>query len=623
MTTSITVLKPDSRFNASFFTGTSSTSLVPSAYEVAIDGRPYRIVWDREAIEVWGAKYKTNALPLLRAQADQSNTPGEQSISPENFWRRSQENWVNGSGQSQQDRKGSTDTRFNSIESRFYTSKGINPWKPYEVSLLNGTAQKRASSSANLQVIACGSSAYLIDAGFLYTSTDLATWTQVTGITGTCNSICTDGTTVYLATTTAIYTVTGSVATSYVTSPATIVAYVKGRLMAVVGTSVYNITTAGALPSALQTKNTGWTWVGLAGGQSMIYTAGYSGNKSSIYRTGILADGTALATPINAGDLPDGEIVSSIFSYLGYVVIGSALGVRFCSVASDGSLNIGSLIPTSYPVYCFEGQDHFIWYGLTNYDSISSGLGRMDLNTFISSLTPAYASDLMAGVTASPAQGAVRSIATFNGYRIFTVDGFGLYAETLNAPVATGNFVTGWINYNIIDPKVALFLDIAHYPLNGTISAALAADNGGFNTIGTSSSQGTSNPGYTFQANQKSGLQFQIKITFTPTSNVSPRLTRWTLRSYPTPTRSNQFLVPIHLDPAVQKIGGNPAYVDVQGELAHLRSLLSSQQVVTYQEGKQTFQVIMFDYQWLPKGIDPKTGYMYGIFFATLNQVTS
>ena len=625
MATTISVLKFNSRFDAPLFTGSTSTPLVPAKFPVAIAGHSYQLIWDKDAIEVWGAKYKTNAQPLLRGQADQSNTPGEQSISPENFWRRSQENWVNGAGQSQQDRKGSSDTRFNSLESRYLTGKGVNPWKPFEISLLNGTTQKRGSSNTNLQVAVVGTSAYMIDGGALFVSTDgaLAVWNSVSGYAGTCNSICSDGTTLYLATSTAIYTVTGTTATSYVTSPATIIAYVKGRLMAVVGTSIYNLTGSGSLPSALQTKNTGWNWVGFAGGQTQIYAAGYSGTKSSIFRTTIQSDGTTLVAPINAGDLPDGEIVSSIYSYQGYVVIGSALGVRFCSVASDGSLNIGSLIPTTSPVYCFDGQGSQIWYGLTNYDSVSSGLGRMDLTVFPSTLTPAYASDLMAGTSSLAIQGAVRSVQQYNGYHIFTVDGYGLYAETLGIPVASGTFTTGWIGYNLIDAKVALFLDIAHFPLNGTISASFAGDNGVFAKVGTSSAQGSYSPGYTFQLSQKQGFQFQIQFTLTPISNVSPRLTRWTLRAYPTPTRSNQFLVPISLFPTVLDRAGNEASVDVPTELKFLRSLLQSQEVVTYQEGKDTFQVIMFDYQWLPKALDPKTGYMYGIFFATLNQVTS
>jgi hypothetical protein len=622
-------LRFNSRFNTPFNTGQGANNLVPTQYSVSLDGHPYMLEWEKDAIEVWGAKYKSNALPLLRSQADQSNTPGEQSISPENFWRRSQENWVNGSGQSQQDRKGSSDTRFNSIESRFYSSKGCDPWTPYELSLLNDTSKVKATAGTGLQIVVCGTYVYLLDTGVLSVSSDgvLAVWANVTGLSGTVNSITSDGTNLYCATSVAIYTVAGTVATSYVgATVATVLSFVKGRLMAVVGTALYNITGApptGALNTALITKLTGWNWVGFAGGQSQIYAAGYSGTQSSVYRTTILADGTSLTAPINAGDLPSGEIVRSLFSYQSYVVIGSDLGVRFCSVASDGSLNIGSLIPTTSPVYCFEAQDHFIWYGLTNFDSVSTGLGRMDLNTFTFPLTPAYASDLMAGTLSVPIQGAVKSVSTYKNYRIFTVEGYGIYAELLATPVASGTMTTGWINYNLIDPKLALFLDIAHYPLHGTISAYFAADNGPSEYVGIASIQGSSVPSTSFDVAQKSGFQFRVKLILTPTANLSPRLTRWTLRSYPTPTRSNQFTVPLLLDPTVLDRQGNPAYVNVTAELSHLRALLGSQQVVSYQEGVDAFKVIMFDYQFLPKGVDRQTGQMYGIFLAILNQVTS
>ena len=624
----ITALKFNSRFNAPFFGGAGASSLVPGKFPIAIAGHAYQVIWEKEAIEVWGAKYKSIAQPLLRAQSDQSNTPGENSISPENFWRRSQENWVNGSGQFQQDRKGSSDPRFNSSESRFYTSKGINPWTPFQASLLNSTTLKKSSINSNLQVVVVGVNLYFNDGGTLSVSTDGGgTWNAVTGITGTVNSICSDGTNLYAASTSALYTVAGSVATSYLTQAFTLLAYVKGRLMAVQGTALYNITgtpPTGVIGSALITKLAGFKWVAFAGGQSQIYAVGYAGTQSSVWRISIQADGTTLTAPINAGDLPTGEVISSIYSYLGYVFIGSSLGVRFCTVASDGSLNMGPLIPTISSVYCFDGQGSQVWYGLSNFDSASTGLGRIDLTTFqsTSSLTPAYASDLMAGTSLSNIQGAVRSVQLFSGYHIFTVDGYGIYIENLSTPVATGTLTTGWSSYNLIDPKLALFLDIAHLPLNGAISASFAADNGSSVVVGNSGTAGSTSPGASFQLNQKLGFQFQIQFTLTPSANISPVLTRWTLRSYPTPTRSNQFHVPIDLSPIVI-VNGQEVFVDVPSEVKFLRSLLVSQQVVSYQEGKENFNVVMYDYQWLPRDLDPKTGYMIGIFYAMLNQVTS
>lgn len=606
------LLNYHSNYSAGFFGGSATSSLCPSVYPVAIAGHPYQVIWDHLAIEVWGAKFKRNSLPLLRSQADQSSAPGAQSISPENFWPRSQESWISGAGQLKQDRK-------DSIETRFYTSKGIDPWTPYQLSLLNGTTVKKSSANTGLQVVVNGTGIYFMDGANLYYSSDsMANWTTVTGITGTPLSICSDGTTAYVSTATAIYSISGSVASAYILGNIYLCGFVKGRLMVASGTTIYNLIAGGggALPTALYPKGTGWTWVGFAGGQSHIYAAGYSGDKSIIYKTAIVADGTVLAVPSAAASLPDGEIVRSIESYLSYIILGSDLGVRFCAVQSDGSLTIGALIPTTSPVYCFEPQAKFVWYGLTNYDADSTGLGRLNLETFTSNLTPAYASDLM--VTG---QGAVRSVKTFATYRIFTVDGKGLYAETLNTPVTTGKMVTGWINYDLSDAKVAVFLDLFHEPLNGTVSVALATDNAEKVIVGTSASQGTSAPDHSFPTNQSRGLQYQLTLTLTPTSNISPKVTRWTLRSYPAPNRSSQFLVPVVLTPLIQVKGGERA-CDIVAERIFLESLMKTQSVITYQQGNDTYQVVMYDYQFLPEKINDK-GDIQGIFLGYFNEITS
>ena len=238
----------------------------------------------------------------------------------------------------------------------------------------------------------------------------------------------------------------------------------------------------------------------------------------------------------------------------------------------------------------------------------------MDLSTFTSTLTPAYASDLMA-----TGQGTVRSVVTFGNVRLFSVDGLGVYLETAT-PVASGNVVTGWINYDISDDKVALYVDLLHEPLHGTIMAALAVDNAAVVNLGTSSEQGFSKP-TSLQANQSRGSQFQLTFTLTPTSNVSPKLTRWTLRSYPAPNRSSQFMVPIILAPTVAVRNGERA-CDIVAERIFLESQLTSQQVISYQQGNDTYQVVMFDFEFLPEKMTEK-GDMQGIFLAYLNEITS
>lgn len=600
------------------YTGTSTSNLVPFPFPVSIDGHAYAVEWDSTAIGVWGAKIKRETLPLVRQQADNSNTPGEQSISPEQLWRRSQDTWLYGEGQTYLD-------RATSEIRRYHDGYGIDPWNPWQLTLLNDTALTYASSNSNLQCVNTGTYIYIIDGTNVKYSSDMTTWTTVTGITGTPVSIDTDGGNIYIAAgTNGIYsgTVGTSSVTSFVTGTVTLVRFTKDRLMAAGSGKLYNIISSGSLPTPLlDLSGRSYSWVDITGALTEIYAAGFSGDKSTIYRTQILADGTALAVPTVAAELPDGEIARSLGSYLGYVLIGTDKGVRFCQVNSDGSLTLGGIITTDAPVYCFEPQDRFVWYGLSNYDGGNSYLGRMDLTTFNATLVPAYAGDI-----AAHSQGTVRSVITFNNKRYFTVDGYGLVGE-LSTPVASGSFVSGVIAYGISDPKIAMFLDIKHEPLQGTITAGIVANKSDqnvevtdANTLGTSSVQGSVSPQFPFPCGQLQGENFQVVLTLKPdASGNRPILTRWVLRSFPTPVRTTNWNVPLMIYPTITLAEKDWSMV-TSDELNFLFDLWQTQKVVTLQVADESYQVVLYDYQWLPDAIDIY-GHPRGMFYAQLKEI--
>ena len=605
----------------SFYSGASVSESVPYPFSVGIAGRAYQIQWDATAVGVCGARFKKTSLPLLRAQADNSNTPGEQSVSPEQFWRRSQESWHFGKGQTYLD-------RANSELRRYSDSMGIDPWTPWQLSLLNDTGLKLASANTGLQCMAAGSYVYITDGTALKYSANLTSWTTTTGTPNAALSITSDGYNIWTAhNASGIYATTSgaAAATSYATGTVGLVRFVKSRLMAAGGGKLYNVIASGALPTALLDLTArNFTWVDIVGAPTQIYAAGYSGDKSYIYRTAIKADGTALDVPIVAGQLPDGEIVRSLGEYLGYILIGTDLGVRFCSANSDGSLVIGSIISTYDPVYCFEGQDRFVWYGLSNYDE-NTGLGRLDLTTFTSTLTPAYAPDLMANDSGA-VLGTVRSVATLNGARIFTVDGKGLFAESLNTPVASGSLVTGSIAYGISDPKVAMFVDIKHEPLNGSIDVAIIANStasdltvSGINAVGTSNVPNSVSPANAFPCRQLLGESFQVVVGLNSSGATSPVFTRWTLRSYPAPVRTGQWDIPILLFDTVTA-GDTDYAVNVSNELDFLINLHKSQKIATLQIGNTVSQAVMYDYTWLPEAVG-KDGNIRGTFYAQFREI--
>lgn len=563
-----------------FFTGSSLSSEVPSRFHCSLAGRGYMI--DTARLE----DFTRRSIPLLRQQADSSDAPGEATLSPEELWRRSQDSWDHGAGQTYLDR-GDSDNR------RFRTSKGVDVWERWALQLLPDTTQARSSANTNLRLATAGSRLYALDGTALVYTTNLSAFTTVTGTPGAATSIASDGFSVFTAHgASGIYsTNTGTgAAASMTTGTVSLVGYVKGRLMAANANSLYNVTsfTVAALPAALYTHpNTGFTWVGFAEGQAAIYAAGYAGDKSLIYRIALKPDGTALDVPVVAGELPDGEIVRSIGGYLGYVLLGTDKGVRFCSTNSDASLTIGSLIPTGAAVQCFEGQDRFVWYGLTNYDATSTGLGRMDLQTFTFTLTPAYASDLM--VTG---QGAVLDVVTFLNKRVLAVSGLGFYTQSTNK-VASGILDSGLITFGLPDLKTAVKLDVKVREAVDTNRAYISVDGGAFTLVGTRSSAEVD----PFIVGEQSGETFEVRhelLNADVDLTAGPVITRYTLRAYPRPAQGEIFTVPVLLHEKV-KTRTNDYFQRPDAELSLLLGYRETKELLAFQIGSEAHTVLVDD----------------------------
>ena len=620
----MTALSFTSTFDAPFFDGTSGVStLVPYPYDVALNGRPYQLQLQPDAIEKWGQHFARESLPLVRDQSDASDEPGEQSVSPEQFWRRSQQSWHKGAGQSWLDWANTSD------RNRYRSSKGINPWTQKNLTLHNGTTSAKTSANTQLGLTVAGARAYFASGTGQTTfySTDGSTWTAVTGTpAATSSSITSDGYTVWVAYgASGVYqTNSGSGAATQLTNTGNpvLVGYAKGRLMAADNAgAIYNITstTLAALPTALFTHRLGanFTWVGFTEGPGFIYAAGYAGGKSEIYSITLTDTASALGAPKIAAELPAGEVVRSIRGYEGFMVIGTDLGVRLATINSDGSLILGGLINTGTSVRCLSAYDRFVWFGWTNYDGTSTGLGRIDLSVFTSTLVPAYASDLMATT-----QGIVSSTCLLGTARLFAVEGVGVYRETVGTPVASGTLQTGFIGYDLADAKQAVFFDLRHEPLpaSATVSVALAVDGGTFNTVGTSSTSNTTSPA-AFYLNGVTGERFEVQITLTANGST-PKLTRWTLRSDVTPQPSSMFIVPVVITDRLS-INGQEYDADPYTDRAALIALHDTQTIFTYQEGIDSYLVKLVNYAWLPTHRSAETPGVYcGTLVAQLRHIT-
>lgn len=612
----------DAPLNTVISDASGGSDKVPIPFVVAINGRTYLEdlefkPWKRQA-------FRHTTVATTRTQADTSNEPGEQSLSTASLWRRTQDSWHLGAGQVYLDRIATlttTQTGGGSQEFRYRSSKGINPWTQWQMTLQFDTTLALSSANTNLPMATCGANLYVGDGTALKYTPDGVTWHTVTGMPGVAiSSLCSDGNSVYAAVgTSGVYISAGgaSSASQYVTSAVdstSIIRFVMGRLMIGVGQSIYNIIASGALPTALFTSNYGAAeWVDFASGTSVIYAGMNSGDKAIIYSIGITTDGTTLSAPVVSGNLPTGETLNALYGYVsGIVAIGSSTGWRFAEQAdSSGSLSIGPITLQPTPVTCFSGYDRFVYGAYENYDADSTGLFRMDPSQFTADLVPAWATDLMA-----TAQGQITSLVHFLGKPVFAVSGIGVYFQAATY-VPSGTFDSGLITYGLADKKMPVFVDLNYSPLVGSITTFTSYDEESFVQAGVTAVEGTTFNEIGVSQNLSEHIEIREVLTAGSSNTVTPTLNRHTLRSVPAPPIPTDLFCVIQLRERC-KVGDIEFSLVPSVELAYLESLCQSKQICLYQEGNNgPYQATLEEIDWLPEQRSYKTGEFNGV--AVLN----
>lgn len=587
------------RNTSAFYTGTGQTSLVPSLYPVAINGRPYMI--DQKSGE-----FQRGYEPRVRDSQDISTAPGEAAINPGGLWRRGHDSWHLGAGQQYADVAESQDYRF-------YKSKGIDPWTKGQISLLNKTKLSLSSAATESHMVVQGGRVYVSLNGDVKFSTDpfasSPTWTDCTNEPGgTCKSMATDGNDIYLGFTgegiRRIYTGTlpGVVdANKWVNDSNTwyMLGFAKQFMFGSHNENLYTISKAtggssGTASAHIEPADAAFRWVGVATGQNAVYAAGYSGKKSLVYKITITSAGV-LDKGVVALELPTGEVATTISGYLGFILLGTNKGVRFCSTDSNSNLVAGPLITTSGSVYKFSSNDRFSYFTWTNYDGVSGGLGRLDLSTFTGTNTPAYATDLMYDSTAD-----VKNVVIYNDKAVFTVSGVGVVAEDTSSLVASGNIEMGTYRWGIPDRKFVARVDVRAEPLTGSVTAYLANDHDDYDDLGTWSNVNDTENTYTGTDVKTIEADFKLVLTRSATVTSGPIVTRWMARAYAAPFRSQTFSVPVLLHSKIKLRNGREVHLDVQKEQDVLDELLFSPRIVLLQIGAASHSVIVEDIRWIP-----------------------
>lgn len=606
---SLPIATLDAPLNTVISDASGGSDQVPVPFVVAINGRTYLEdlefkPWKRQA-------FRHTTVATTRTQADTSNEPGEQSLSTASLWRRTQDSWHLGAGQVFLDRSASQEFRFRS-------SKGIDPWTQWQMTLQRDTTLALASANTNLPLTTCGIYLYVGDGTALKYTTDGITWHTVTGMPSVAiSSLCSDGNSVYAAVgASGIYSTAGGTAsaTQYVTTAVdatSVVRFVMGRLMVGKGQAIYNVITSGALPAALFTSNYGGAiWVDFASGVDVLYAGMNSGDKAIIYAIGITTDGTALSAPVVAGNLPTGETLNALYGYVaGIIAIGSSTGWRFAesTPGTNGSLSIGPVTLQPTPVTSFSGYNRFVYGTYENYDANSTGIFRMDPSQFTADLVPAWATDLMATT-----QGAVTSLVHFGGKPVFSVSGVGVYFQA-STYVPSGTFDSGVITYGLADKKMPVFVDLNFTPLVGTITTFTSYDEESFVLAGNTSVGGTTFNEVGVSQNLSEHIELRELLIAGSSNTVTPTLVRHTLRAVPAPPIPTDLFCVIQLREKC-KVGDVEFQLVPSVELAYLESLCQSKQICLYQEGNNgPFQVTLEEIDWLPEQRSFKTGEFNGV----------
>ncbi|MGB0729956.1 MAG: hypothetical protein ACPGT1_08950 [Ilumatobacteraceae bacterium] len=586
------------------------------------------VTLDANSYQVDPSGYSRTTVPLLREQRDTSSEAGEQQLNTQ-YWLRSQTDWSYGAGQHFFDND-------DSERRRFYTSSGVDPWTKGELSLLRVTEDKgNTGNDVIMKIFMNGGTEYM----YVASGTDLyysqnfedasPTWNTVTALASpqTITDFTSDGVTVFVAYGTALKLHTTPIGTttqpSILTGHSTLpdfVRFVSGRLIEMDANHIGEIAANGTIVAGsldFDTIDHNLTWVDVAAGPTGVYAAANTEDVGSIYFCSTGVDGL-LDQPAQVADLPHGETINAIESYGGLLIMATSKGLRVASVGGGrdgGGVTYGPVIDDGGPAYSLATDDRFVWFGAAN-----GQLYRADLSVFTDTLVPAWASDV---VSTGGSPGNVTWIARADGETFFVDAANGVQGEAASRnKVASGTLTVGDIRWNSIFDKVLRQVDVRAEPTlaiatatayeeagetyddadlvyNGLLSPVSGAIKGTFTP-----DTGIDLPVLTLTDRNPVDVAYSLSDKYTfkitlerdaTTLTAGPILQSWQIIAYPAPTRIDEIVLPILMQKRVASSRGMGAAVqqDPQGQYDTVRTLMTTKQVVTYQEGSRSEQVVV------------------------------
>lgn len=331
--------------------------------------------------------------------------------------------------------------------------------------------------------------------------------------------------------------------------------FTKERLVLAANNKVYEFaTSATALPTAVYTHPTdNFVYTSITSSGAAIYLAGYTNIQSTIQKFTLETTGAmpTLTSAITAAELPVGEQVFKISYYLGYMAIGTSLGMRVAQVSEqDGSIAYGPLLfESTQPVYDFAFRDKYIWAATGVEGQV--GVTRINLGTEIAPLVFAYAWDLYDPndaldhyTTSCAFLGDTSRLAFCNAGD--GTNGF-VYIESATELIPVGYLQTGFVRYNTLENKIFKLLQGRVDTTDGAFSIQSVTSTGTEYTIGTFA-QGDNVPEVNINYPTGSQQYLGFKFTFNRSSTditAGPLFTGYQIKALPAIPRQRLIQYPV------------------------------------------------------------------------------
>jgi len=609
-----------------------------NAFDMAIGGLPFIMaVTD-------STPYRRQTAEFRVQRVDQMRDPGEHTLGGSGYWTRSQSSWHYGEGVLFAE---PMEGNENEVRFRFRDSYGIDVWTPGEISLLKKSTLVQAFTGACKVDTGASTAgvAFLVATDLaprtsqttaMYKITSSGTSTALVNFSSISNETIldttSDGTYLYVATTAGIYDVRLSDGTTHkhyaydgLTAEHVALKYVKSRVIAALkftnGTyAVYELTfnskgsgaavdikpamnaASGDLINGSTIMPTNWVWEGIAEGTNAIYIGGYAGDHSAIFKLGVDNTG-ALGTIITAATMPRGEIVLSLYSYLGtFLMVGTNKGARIATLEQNGDMTYGPLVfHNENGVYDFEGRDSYIWAGNTNQVNSNSGTTRINLGQPLTLI--GYAQPISSGVYARATDAYADGIfGQVNGVRIlgnnnqvaFAINGSGIWLQHATELVESGQIRCARIRYDTMENKAWKRIrirttddiaggDIEIYkigPTSDTVITTLYEGNSTTADIDLGDAYPAAGP----------DASFKLTLTRNSTSaTTGPVVVGIAVKALPTPTRARVLQIPLFCyDRETDKTGNMIGYEGYSRErLNALETIEANGQTVILQDFNQ------------------------------------